>query len=124
MGCMSKPPGIIAPPLFFSDFNPLPGTARDCGDCGSAERVGFQFDYAFQPIVDVVSQIIYAHEALARLCEEMRITWVAEGIGTAGERDFLRDAGIRLMQGYRIARPAFQTVSPISQAAFLASPRA
>ena len=273
---MSKLPGIIASPSFPSDFVPLAGTARDCEDCGKAERVGFQFDYAFQPIVDVVSQTIYAHEALVRgpngegamtvlaqvnehnryrfdqacrvkaikgakalgirehisinflpnaiykpelcirttleaarlhdfpldriifevtegeriedgpwfaqilreykrcgfktaiddfgagyagmklladfqpdlikidmdlirgvdsnkprqaivrglvrLCEEMKITVVAEGIETPAERDFLRDAGIRLMQGDLIARPAFRGVAPISPAAFDPAP--
>jgi len=45
---------------------PLEGTPADCRDCGSAARVGFQFDYAFQPIVDVDSRNIFAHEALVR----------------------------------------------------------
>ncbi len=259
-------------PTFPIGFVPLAGTPRDCEDCGKAERVGFQFDYAYQPIVDVDSKTIYAHEALVRgpngegamtvlaqvnehnryrfdqacrvkaikgakelgirerisinflpnaiykpelcirttleaarvhdfpldriifevtegeriedgpwfaqilreykrcgfktaiddfgagyagmkllsdfqpdvikvdmdlirgvdsnkprqaivrslvrLCEEMQITVVAEGIETAGERDFLRDAGIRLMQGYLIAKPAFRAMAPISPAAF------
>lgn len=34
---------------------------------------------------------------LARLCEEMGITVIAEGIETLGERDFVADCGIRLM---------------------------
>ena len=45
--------------------------------------------------------------SLVRLCEELGIPVVAEGIETAGERDFLHDAGIRLMQGYLFAKPAF-----------------
>jgi EAL domain-containing protein (putative c-di-GMP-specific phosphodiesterase class I) len=51
---------------FPSNFTPLIGTARDCEDCGKAERVGFQFDYAFQPIVDVLRHATFAHEALVR----------------------------------------------------------
>jgi len=51
---------------FPSNFMPLEGTPADCRDCGSAARVGFQFDYAFQPIVDVDSRNIFAHEALVR----------------------------------------------------------
>ena len=35
-------------------------------DCGKAERVGFDFDYAYQPIVDVDSKTVFAHEALVR----------------------------------------------------------
>jgi len=45
---------------------PLDGTPADCRDCGSAARVGFQFDYAFQPIIDIDRQSIFAHEALVR----------------------------------------------------------
>ena len=51
---------------FPSDFMPLDGTPADCRDCGSATRVGFQFDYAFQPIVDLDRQSVFAHEALVR----------------------------------------------------------
>lgn len=51
---------------FPVDFAPLEGSARDCEDCGKAERVGFQFDYAYQPIVDVNRRCVYAYEALIR----------------------------------------------------------
>lgn len=47
-------------------FKPLAGTSSDCEDCGKAERLGFQFDYAYQPIFDVELQTIFAHEALVR----------------------------------------------------------
>ncbi|QBK05911.1 EAL domain-containing protein [Hylemonella gracilis] len=53
-------------PTFPIDFVPLTGSARDCDDCGRAERVGFQFEYAFQPIVDVRARTVFAHEALVR----------------------------------------------------------
>ena len=260
---------------FPADFVPLAGTARDCEDCGKAERVGFQFDYAYQPIVDIERREVFAHEALVRgpngegaltvlqqvsegnryrfdqacrvkaikgawelgiqehisinflpnaiyrpelcirttleaarvhnfpleriifevtegervedgpwfaeilreykrcgfktaiddfgagyagmklladfqpdlikidmdlirgvgssrprqaivhslvrLCEEMQIAVVAEGIETVAERDFLRDAGIRLMQGYLFAKPTFRAVAPIEPSAFSAA---
>ena len=269
---MSNFSGLSGQPSFPSDFVPLAGTARDCEDCGKAERVGFQFDYAYQPIVDIERKTVFAHEALVRgpkgegamsvlaqvnehnryrfdqacrvkaikaaselgitepisinflpnaiykpelcirttleaarvhgfpleriifevtegeriedgpwfadilreykrcgfktaiddfgagyagmkllsdfqpdlikidmdlirhvdsnkprqaivrslvsLCAEMQITVVAEGIETAGERDFLQDAGIRLMQGYFFARPAFRAVAAIDPASF------
>ncbi|MEK9952235.1 MAG: EAL domain-containing protein [Curvibacter sp.] len=262
-------------PLFPVDFVPLAGTARDCEDCGKAERVGFRFDYAFQPIVDVQRRAVHAHEALVRgpqgegaasvlaqvndhnryrfdqacrvkaiksaselgirepisinflpnaiykpelcirttleaarvhgfpleriifevtegeriedgpwfaeilreykrcgfqtaiddfgagyaglkllsdfqpdlikldmdlirgvdrdkprqaivrslvaLCEEMQIQVIAEGIETAAERDFLQEAGIRLMQGYFFARPAFRAVAPVESRVFAAA---
>lgn len=50
-----------------SDFIPLTSDLPDdCGGCGNADRLGFQFDYAYQPIVDVGNRSVYAHEALVR----------------------------------------------------------
>lgn len=63
MNASSKP---SINPSFPVDFVPLAGTRRDCEDCGKAERVGFQFDYAYQPIVDVDRRTVFAHEALVR----------------------------------------------------------
>ena len=37
-----------------------------CAGCGTGDRLGFRFDYAYQPIVDLASRSIYAHEALVR----------------------------------------------------------
>ena len=37
-----------------------------CEGCGSADKLTFQFSYAFQPIVDLQSREIFAHEALVR----------------------------------------------------------
>lgn len=48
---------------------------------------------------------------LVRMCEEMKILVIAEGIETRAERDALRDVGVYLMQGYFFARPAFQAVA-------------
>ena len=44
---------------------------------------------------------------IVRLCEDLGAEVVAEGIETAEEFRALRDAGIRLAQGYLFARPAF-----------------
>ncbi|MDP3822586.1 MAG: EAL domain-containing protein [Burkholderiales bacterium] len=50
-----------------SNFSQLDDAPADgCGACGTTERLGFQFDYAYQPIVDVVSRSTLAHEALVR----------------------------------------------------------
>lgn len=51
---------------------------------------------------------------LVRMCADMNIQVIAEGVETAAERDALRDAGIHLMQGYLFARPAFQAVAPVA----------
>ena len=53
-------------PSFPVDFVPLAGSIKDCEDCGQAESVGFQFDYAYQPIVDIAQKKVFAHEALIR----------------------------------------------------------
>jgi EAL domain-containing protein (putative c-di-GMP-specific phosphodiesterase class I) len=60
--------------------------------------------------------------SLMRLCEEMGILVIAEGIETTGERDVLADEGVRLMQGYLFARPAFRALSEISAEAWPAHP--
>lgn len=52
-------------PIEPSNFSPLDAGAP-CGNCTEPERLGFQFSYAYQPIVDVRAQSIYAHEALVR----------------------------------------------------------
>jgi len=61
---------FIEPPVtnrsFPSEFQPLEGSQRDCDDCGKGEKVGFQFDYAFQPIVNLQTSCVIAHEALVR----------------------------------------------------------
>ncbi|MDX1635290.1 MAG: EAL domain-containing protein [Marinobacter sp.] len=37
-----------------------------CGDCACGEGLDFKFTFAFQPIVDITDQSVYAHEALVR----------------------------------------------------------
>ncbi|MBC8087167.1 MAG: EAL domain-containing protein [Phycisphaerae bacterium] len=39
---------------------------RACEGCNNGERLGFEFSYAYQPIVDVTTRTIFAHEALIR----------------------------------------------------------
>ncbi|MBT9495204.1 MAG: EAL domain-containing protein [Paucibacter sp.] len=58
--------------------------------------------------------------SLVSLCRDMNIQVIAEGIETPGERDFLSDAGIHLMQGYLFAKPAFRAVASISPASLAA----
>jgi EAL domain-containing protein (putative c-di-GMP-specific phosphodiesterase class I) len=43
--------------------------------------------------------------SMTRLCQDLNIAVIAEGVETAAERDTLRDLGCSLMQGYWFARP-------------------
>ena len=52
------------------------------------------------------------------ICEQLGVTVIAEGIESAGERDFLSDCGIFLMQGYWFARPAFNALAKIPSQAW------
>lgn len=55
--------------------------------------------------------------SLVRLCEELGVQVIAEGIETTAERDFLWDTGIHLMQGYLFARPAFRATAQVPASA-------
>lgn len=46
-------------------------------------------------------------DAICRVCEELRIRVVAEGIETRAEFDHLRQKGLRYFQGYYFAKPVF-----------------
>jgi EAL domain-containing protein (putative c-di-GMP-specific phosphodiesterase class I) len=52
------------------------------------------------------------------ICRELDIRVLAEGIETPAERDFLRAAGVRLMQGYLFSKPAFRSIGVIDPAAW------
>ncbi|PUA16960.1 EAL domain-containing protein [Glaciimonas sp. PCH181] len=45
---------------------------------------------------------------IVSICTALNVRVLAEGIETAAERDFLRNAGINLMQGYLFCKPTFQ----------------
>ena len=53
-------------------------------------------------------------DGVARMCRQLGITLVAEGIETVEELDALRGLGIRYVQGYLIARPLFEGLPPIA----------
>ncbi len=45
---------------------PTPDKRAGCALCRDAPALGFDFSYAFQPIVDIRARAIFAHEALVR----------------------------------------------------------
>ncbi|AZF08501.1 Sensory box/GGDEF family protein [Pseudomonas sp. R2-37-08W] len=65
---------------------------------------------------DRVRQVIV--RGIVTICEQLGVTVIAEGIESAGERDFLSDCGIFLMQGYWFAKPAFNALAKVSPRAW------
>jgi EAL domain-containing protein (putative c-di-GMP-specific phosphodiesterase class I) len=57
-------------------------------------------------------------KAIVAMCRELGVTVLAEGIETPAERDFLRASGVNLMQGYLFAKPAFEALGKIPDAAW------
>ncbi|QRX83305.1 EAL domain-containing protein [Glaciimonas sp. PAMC28666] len=56
-------------------------------------------------------------DGIVSICAALNVRVLAEGIETIAERDYLRNAGINLMQGFLFCKPAFQAlgvVDPIS----------
>jgi EAL domain-containing protein (putative c-di-GMP-specific phosphodiesterase class I) len=66
-----------------------------------------------------------ARQAIARgiivTCVALGVRVLAEGVETAAEFDWLRNAGIELFQGYLFARPGFQTLPQVDFKALLDS---
>ena len=48
---------------------------------------------------------------LLRMCHDLGISVIAEGVETPGERDFFSYEGVSLMQGYLFARPGFRSLA-------------
>ena len=51
--------------------------------------------------------------AIVSMCADMGVLVIAEGVETAGERDFFENAGVTLMQGYLFSKPAFKAIGKI-----------
>lgn len=59
---------------------------------------------------DSVKRTVLKHTL--HMLTDLGITPLCEGIETAGELETLRDLGVDLIQGYFVARPAFEALSP------------
>lgn len=57
---------------------------------------------------DRVRHAIVRH--VVRMLDELGVTVIVEGVETRAERQALEDMGVRLMQGYLFARPAFEAL--------------
>jgi blue light- and temperature-responsive anti-repressor len=47
--------------------------------------------------------------AVSQVCRDLGIDLIAEGVETMGEYRWLEDTGVRLLQGYLLAKPAFES---------------
>ncbi len=54
-------------------------------------------------------------KSTAALCRSLDTKLVAEGIETAGELEVVQDAGIRYVQGFYFARPAFERLLTLAE---------
>jgi len=57
-------------------------------------------------------------KSILEVCTDLGIRCIAEGVETRGERDFLRDQGVKLMQGYFFAKPAFKALAQVAAQAY------
>ncbi|HET6846335.1 MAG TPA: EAL domain-containing protein [Anaerolineales bacterium] len=64
----------------------------------------------------IAKQLVVA--GIRDVCRQLGIQLVAEGVETVHEYRWLRAAGIRLLQGYYFAQPAFEALAEVSPAAF------
>lgn len=61
---------------------------------------------------DRAKRVIVGHTV--RMLEELGVTVLCEGIETRDELKAVADLGVELVQGYVLARPAFEALSPIA----------
>jgi EAL domain-containing protein (putative c-di-GMP-specific phosphodiesterase class I) len=97
------------------------GTALDDFGAGHA---GLNLLACFQPeIIKLDMELIRGLDAslprrlivggVVKMCSELGITVIAEGIETRDELEALRAIGVRYIQGFYFARPAFEALPPI-----------
>jgi EAL domain-containing protein (putative c-di-GMP-specific phosphodiesterase class I) len=65
---------------------------------------------------DFVKQSIFS--GIRHICKPLLIEIVAEGVETANEYHWLREAGVSLFQGYYFARPAFEALPDVANKVF------
>ncbi|UZK64663.1 EAL domain-containing protein [Sphingomonas sp. M1-B02] len=53
-------------------------------------------------------------EGVVRMCNALDVTVIAEGIETEGELEALRAMGVRYIQGFYFAKPAFETLPVVT----------
>ena len=98
------------------------GTAIDdfgAGHAGLGLLAKFQTDYIKLDMelvrgIDASMPRRMIVDGVIRIADALGITVIAEGIETIGEYDALRAGGIRHIQGYLLARPAFRKLPVVT----------
>jgi EAL domain-containing protein (putative c-di-GMP-specific phosphodiesterase class I) len=67
---------------------------------------------------DYVRQGVFS--GIKHICDRLAIEIVAEGVESAGEYRWLKEAGVSIFQGYYFARPAFEALPDVANKAFCA----
>jgi EAL domain-containing protein (putative c-di-GMP-specific phosphodiesterase class I) len=65
---------------------------------------------------DYVRQRIFS--GIRKICDSLSIQIVAEGVESAGEYQWLHEAGIIIFQGYYFARPAFEALPDVANKSY------
>jgi EAL domain-containing protein (putative c-di-GMP-specific phosphodiesterase class I) len=65
---------------------------------------------------DSIKQSIFS--GISQICRRLSIEIVAEGVETAQEYHWLKEAGISIFQGYYFARPAFEALPDVADKLF------
>ena len=69
-----------------------------CKECQLSEPLGFDFTFAFQPIVEFTKQSIYAHEALVRGINDEPTYWVLSQITDCNRYHFDQSCRVKAVQ--------------------------
>lgn len=69
-----------------------------CEGCRNSEHLQFQFDYAYQPIVNVVDHSVFAHEALVRGPNGESALSVLEKVNDSNRYQFDQACRVRAIQ--------------------------
>ena len=70
-----------------------------CGQCRNTEALPFEFDHAFQPIVDVSMHSIYAHEALVRGTNGEGAFTILERVNDSNRYQFDQACRVKAIRG-------------------------
>lgn len=73
--------------------------AKGCGQCRKAEPLDFDFSFAYQPIVDLKSTSLFAHEALVRGVNGESAYSVLSKVNESNRYSFDQSCRVKAVQG-------------------------